>query len=407
MRGFREFIVRDEEEAIFEASYALVRSGVDVEKLNQGLDQIILHEKNWSFNPFRTFGNAGAATAGAVLGSALGPVGTVAGGALGALAGKGIDWLTGKFMGGASIEKIKPAFDNAVQAVSKLQQLLNTTKLPNNPKMIQFKQNMDKIANNFAKFQGIDIGGQLDSHRNQELDAKLAAGGGLGGWLRSFKGTNAVSGALKWLGNKAKDIPALNTDMAFRRALAKGVDSLDDWAKENPKKAMLLNIGAGVGGAAAGAIGAHGVQNLFSRPQAKIKAPELPQGDGGGGDAAQPNNAGGAQQGGTPPQQDGTPPPKGRINAGWPAAEKNFADLKQNIINNQNLSPQEIEQQMKQAYIDTHKDFFKGPLNQKVLDIRADKAGVLAKTMKFGKDVGGGYKNYKQPPNPLAAELGY
>jgi len=232
----------------------------------------------------------------------LGPVGTVAGGALGALAGKGIDWLTGKFMGGASVEKIKPAFDNAVQAVSKLQQLLKTTELPNNPKMIQFKQNMDKIANNFAKFQGIDIGGQLDAHRNQELDAKLAAGGGLGGWLRSFKGTNAVSGALKWLGNKAKDIPALNTDMAFRRALAKGVDSLDDWARDNPKKAMLLNIGAGVGGAAAGALGAHGVQNLFSRPQAKVKAPELPQGDGGG-DAAQPNNAGGAQQGGTPPQQ--------------------------------------------------------------------------------------------------------
>jgi len=85
MRGFREFIARDEEEALFEASYALVRSGVDVEKLNQGLDQIILHEKNWSFNPFRTFGNAGAATAGAVLGSALGPIGTVAGGALGAL----------------------------------------------------------------------------------------------------------------------------------------------------------------------------------------------------------------------------------------------------------------------------------------------------------------------------------
>jgi len=42
-------------------------------------------------------------------------------------------------MGGASVEKIKPAFDNAVQAVSKLQQLLKTTELPNNPKMIQFQ----------------------------------------------------------------------------------------------------------------------------------------------------------------------------------------------------------------------------------------------------------------------------
>lgn len=328
MRGFREFILKEEEEALFEASYALMQSGVDVVKLNEGLDQIILHEKNWAFNPFRTFGNAGAATAGAVAGSAFGPIGTVAGGALGALAGKGIDWLTGKFMGGASVEKIKPAFDNAIQAVSKLQQLLKTTQLPNNPKMAIFKDNMDKIANSFAKFQSLDIGGQIDTHRNQELDTQLSAKGGLGNWLRSFTGKDAGSKAMAWIGDKIKNVPALNQDQGLRRAIAKGVDSLDDWARANPKKSMLLNMAAGVGGAATGALGAYGVQNMLSNPQAKIKPPELPQD--GTTDVAQGSNNQPAQPSASPeaqpaqPQAQAQPAAAGQTDDYWAEKQKEY-----------------------------------------------------------------------------------
>ena len=92
-------------------------------------------------------------------------------------------------------------------------------------------------------------------------------------------------------------------------------------------------------------------------------------------------------------------------------ADKEFVRIKQDILNNHNLSPQEMQQELKKAFIDTHKDvdMFKTPLNKRIglLDIRARMASVLPTIDKFGTDIGGGYKSLTlTPSSPLAQQTG-
>lgn len=239
------------------ASY-LVESGVDVEKLNEAM-QIIAE---WGWNPFASFGKGFGAGGGAALGSALGPAGMVAGAALGGAAGNLVNKGVGAVMKGARVEPIAPAYQQAVQAVDNLSKMLSAPDvqavMANVPNGEQLQQGVGQVQQNL---QGMaDSIPHIDQNRNQQLDAKLQAGGGIGGKLRGAdQGTWA-----NWLGQKIQNIPALNKDMGLRRAMAQGMDAMQAWAQQNPKKAALINMGAGIAGGVAGATGASAAADAFS-----------------------------------------------------------------------------------------------------------------------------------------------
>lgn len=237
---------KDISEAKLDLASYLVTSGIDIEKFNEGV-QII---SEWGWNPFKSFGTSAATGAGAMLGSALGPAGMALGGMAGNAAGQLASKGVGSLMKGAMVQPITPVYQQAVQAVGSLSQMLSSPDMAQMPQVAALKQNVDQVQQSLQGMQQ-EIP-PIDQQRNAELDQKLQAGGGLGGKLRSAQqGTWS-----NWLGQKIQNIPALNKDMGLRRAMAQGMDAMNAWAEKNPKKASLLNMGATVAGGVAGAMGA-------------------------------------------------------------------------------------------------------------------------------------------------------
>ncbi len=221
----------------------MVHEGIDVPKFRKGL-QLVLE---WGFNPFKTAANMGASGAGAVLGSALGPVGTALGGVAGGLAGKAGSALAGKFMGKATTAAILPAYEKAQQAIADLNAALGNVAAPEaaplKQDMANLKQSLDNAKTTVAT---------VNQKENERLDNYLKLGGGWAGQLKSATGTGKMGELSRWLGGALERIPVMKQDAGLRRAMAKGMDSLQAWAASNPKKAAMLNAAAGLGGAALG-----------------------------------------------------------------------------------------------------------------------------------------------------------
>jgi len=254
--GYRT--LRERDEAREDLARYLVESGVDIERFNEGLGLIA----EWGWNPFKTFGKSAATGTGAVLGSALGPVGTAVGGLAGNVAGELGSKALGKFIGKARVQSIAPVYQQAVQAVNTLSQMLDAPDMQSVPDAQNLKQNVMQVHQNLDLLK--DKIGLIDQQRNANLDMQLNAGKGWGGKLRGASGDNSISKGMRWLGDKIKNIPILNQDMGLRRAISKGMDGVQQWAANNPKKAAALNIGAAGAGALTGALGAAGVKSAFS-----------------------------------------------------------------------------------------------------------------------------------------------
>jgi len=132
------------------------------------------------------------------------------------------------------------------------------------PDAQNLKQNVSQVQ---QSLQGLGSSiAPIDQQRNATLDQNLQAGGGWGNKLRNAQGSGKIAQGMRALGDKIKNIPALNKDMGLRRAMAQGMDSLNVWAQQNPNKAAALNIGSAVAGGVAGAMGAGAFQNA-SIPQ--------------------------------------------------------------------------------------------------------------------------------------------
>lgn len=233
----------------------LSESGIDLIKFNAGLDIIA----EWGFNPLKTFAQSGATGAGAVAGSALGPAGTVLGGMAGNALGKAGTALAGKAMAGSRVQSIQPVYKQAVQAVDSLSKMLSAPDMENVPDAQSAKQGLQNVQTNLQQL-GSAIP-NIDKQRNQTLDQKLQAGGGVGNKLRNAQGDGKAAKGMRWLGDKIKNIPALNKDQGLRRAMATGMDAVQAWADKNPKKATALNLGAGVAGGLAGGLAAGSMMN--------------------------------------------------------------------------------------------------------------------------------------------------
>lgn len=251
----------------------LIESNVDIAALNQGLQVILEYE----YNPARTGLEVGATAAGATLGSALGPLGAVGGGLVGGMAGKAVSNIAGKFMKGAQVDPIHPVHLQAKDAVDKLYDLIQKSSEGDNANFYKDSQrqkyigSVKKIKDYFDTTATLPQ--QIDKERNQKLDADLrqrgdAQGTSISGALKKVEGEGKVPQFLRWLGKKVENIPILNQEMGLRRAIAKGMDSLQIWAKENPKKAAVLNTTAGIAGAVAG-VGAAGALSGPSTPDPK------------------------------------------------------------------------------------------------------------------------------------------
>ena len=264
---FKSFIETTE---FFEAKKDLanyfVESNVDLQQFNKGLS--ILAE--WDFNPLKTMAQSGAAGAGAVAGSAFGPVGTALGGLAGRAIGKGVSNVAGKFFGKSRVQPIQPIYQQAIQAVNSLSQILNDPKSQNIGNVQSINQNLQKVQSDL-KNMGNSIP-EIDKQRNATLDAELKSGGGWGEKLRGATGNDGVSKAMNFIGNKIQNIPALNQDQGLRRAMSKGMDALQTWSKENPQKAAMLNMGAAGLGAVGGAMTANQFSGLGQgEPQQSFK----------------------------------------------------------------------------------------------------------------------------------------
>lgn len=254
---------KDYSEAKDSLAQHLVESGVDLEKFNQGL-QII---QEWGWNPFKSFGKSAATGAGAVLGSALGPAGTALGGMAGGAVGELGSRAVGHAMKGATVQSIQPVYQQAVQAVDALSKMLDAPDVQAVPDSKKLKQNISQVQ---QSLQGLGNSiAPIDQQRNATLDKNLEAGGGWGAKLRGATGTGMMGKGMRALGDKIKNIPALNKDMGLRRAMSQGMDSLNAWAQKNPKKAAVLNVGSSIAGGVTGAMGAGSLQNAFAgSPQA-------------------------------------------------------------------------------------------------------------------------------------------
>lgn len=111
--GFSNYVGRrDIDDARASLVEHLVQSGVDVQLFSEGLDLV----QEWGWNPFKTFAQSGATGAGAVAGSAFGPVGTALGGMAGSALGAGANALAGKVMDGSRIKPVAPVYQAAVKA---------------------------------------------------------------------------------------------------------------------------------------------------------------------------------------------------------------------------------------------------------------------------------------------------
>jgi hypothetical protein len=217
---------------------------------------------------------------GAVIGSALGPVGTALGGLAGGSLGSWGSKLFGKFMNGSKVEPASGVYQKAVQAVDNLSQILNSPDMAQITQGQNIKNNVNQIKINLQSLQQPIA--SLDQQRNQNLDQKLQAGGGIGNKLRSANGNSTFGKIQNWLGNKIQNIPALNQDMGLRRAISQGMDSIQNWAQQNPQKAALLNMGASGLGAMTGALGASGAgfgnNTQPQQPQPQVQPqPQQPQ----------------------------------------------------------------------------------------------------------------------------------
>jgi len=264
---FKSFIETTEFfEAKKDLANYLVESNVDLQQFNKGLS--ILAE--WDFNPLKTMAQSGAAGAGAVAGSAFGPVGTALGGLAGRAIGKGVSNVAGKFFGKSRVQPIQPIYQQAIQAVNSLSQILNDPKSQNIGNVQSINQNLQKVQSDL-KNMGNSIP-EIDKQRNATLDAELKSGGGWGEKLRGATGNDGVSKAMNFIGNKIQNIPALNQDQGLRRAMSKGMDALQNWSKENPQKAAMLNMGAAGLGAVGGAMTANQFSGLGQgEPQQSFK----------------------------------------------------------------------------------------------------------------------------------------
>jgi len=248
---FKMFLeLNDYQDVYSELTHRLQVDGVDLKKFNESL-RIILE---WEFNPFKSFGKSAMTSAGAVAGSAFGPVGTAIGGLAGNLAGNLVSKISDKYISGAKIKSISPFYQQAVQAVDSLSQLLNNPDLQSYENSKNLKSTIDNIKQNLGNL-GNDVT-SLDSQRNQDLDSRLSAWGGLGQKLRYAQGDGKLANLQRQIGEKIKDIPVLNKDMGLRRALVQGMDSLQNWAKENPNKAKMINLGSMLTGGVMGGLAA-------------------------------------------------------------------------------------------------------------------------------------------------------
>ena len=299
MVTFRQFIeAHDVIDARDELALRLVESNVNLADLNRGLDII----SEWGYNPFRTGTEMGGTTAGAALGSAFGPLGTFAGGVLGNVGGRAASWLAGKAFGGVTVDPISPVHKQARDAVDKLMNLLQQSsqgqgsKAFSDPKRQKYLNNIKKVKDFLDT--SAETPTQIDADRNTAKDAELKAAGdekgtSVSGYLKNIEGQGLGPRFLRWLGSKTDSIPVLNKEKGLRRAIAQGMDALQTWAAENPKKAAVLDAAAGLGGAAAGAAGAAKIQGAISnfqqgsaaQPQAQQQAqpqqPQQPQQQGG------------------------------------------------------------------------------------------------------------------------------
>jgi hypothetical protein len=264
---FKKFVETIE---VFEAkkdlANYLAESDFDLYQFNKGLS--VLTE--WDFNPLKTMAQSGAAGAGAVAGSAFGPIGTALGGLAGRAIGKGVSNVAGKFFGKSRVQPIQPIYQQAMQAVNSLSQILNDPKSQNIGNVQSINQNLQKVQSDL-KNMGNSIP-EIDNQRNAKLDTELKSGGGWGEKLRGATGNDKVSKAMNFIGNKIQNIPALNQDQGLRRAMSKGMDALQTWSKENPQKAAMLNMGAAGLGAVGGAMTANQFSGLGQgEPQQSFK----------------------------------------------------------------------------------------------------------------------------------------
>jgi len=80
-------------------------------------------------------------------------------------------------------------------------------------------------------------------------------------------------------------------------------------------------------------------------------------------------------------------------------ADKEFINMKQQILSDPNLSAHETHAALKQAYIDTHKDVYNSPVSKKInfVSNHADRLANDAVLKKFGS---------LPPVSKAAAELG-
>lgn len=223
----------------------LLESDVDLDSFNSGLELL----EEWGFNPLKSFAKGAGAAGGAMLGAVGGIPGMVAGGYAGSKAADGLSNMAGKAMSGSRVEPIVPVYQQAISAVDKLSKMLGGSDMPQQAQgLSQQVQGMQK------NLQGMSSPlTWIDQNRNQALDAKLSAGGGIGNTLRSVQGNNGLASGMRNLGDKIKNIPVLNKDQGLRRAMSKGMDAVQDWASKNPRLSSLLNVGAGAAGALAGA----------------------------------------------------------------------------------------------------------------------------------------------------------
>ena len=249
MSTFRNFFYIQEKRDIYghAASY-MIEHGVDVKEFQRGLNLVL---EAWNYNPFKAAAGAGATGAGAVIGSAFGPVGTALGGMAGGLLGKGTNALAGKFMKGATTTAIAPEFAKVKNALNDLNNALSQVATP---EAAPLKTSVQTLQTNLASIEpSIST---IDKKENERLDSVLKTGGGWAGNLKNVANQGFMGKTARALGSAMEKIPALNQDQGLRRAMAKGMDALQTWAQTNPKKAAMLNAAAGIGGAALGGLGA-------------------------------------------------------------------------------------------------------------------------------------------------------
>jgi hypothetical protein len=124
------------------------------------------------------------------------------------------------------------------------------TMLNKNPATADYVNKLKQIKTDFKDADRVVT--SADQFRNMMLDKNLDKSGGWAGKLQQTSGNGLLSQGLRSLGAAMSRVPALNQDNGLRRAITQGMDSVQVWAKSNPKKAALLNMAASGAGALAG-----------------------------------------------------------------------------------------------------------------------------------------------------------